>query len=62
MAKAKARDVTEKCPDCKGEGVTAGYYTVGPVECGTCGGSGTIPKGEVEQMRAKAEPDAAQDE
>ena len=59
----KRRDVTEKCPDCKGEGVVDGYYTLGPVECQTCGGDGSIPKGEVEQMRAKSqEPvDAASD-
>ena len=58
----KKRDVTEKCPDCDGEGVTPGYYTLGPVACGTCGGAGTVPKGEADKMREKAEPDASSDE
>ena len=44
--KSKPRDVTVKCPGCNGEGVTQGYYTLGPVACGTCGGARVIPKDE----------------
>lgn len=55
----KPRDVTEPCPDCDGAGVVQGYYTMPPHVCDTCDGSGTIPKGEAEKMRAKSQETAS---
>lgn len=53
---AKKPDVTEKCPQCHGDGTVQGRYTDGaPLVCPTCGGDGHVPKGtEV----ADAEPEA----
>lgn len=36
----------EKCPDCKGKKQVPGYYTVGPIDCPTCGATGLAPKAE----------------
>lgn len=56
----KKVDVTEPCPDCGGTGV---LQTPAPIVCTTCDGARVIPVGELEQMRANAEPaDAAADE
>lgn len=41
----KKHDVTEKCPQCNGDGTVPGRYTdANPVVCPTCGGDGNVAK------------------
>lgn len=54
--KDTSKDVTEKCPQCGGEGTVPGRYTeAGPVLCPTCDGDGNVPKHE--KVEAVEEPD-----
>lgn len=57
MPAVKSKDVTEKCPQCHGDGTVEARYTeAGPKVCPTCGGDGNVPKHEKVEPAAEDAP------